>query len=532
MTWRRPRDIGRGRQAGVLVPLASLSSSRSWGIGELGDIEALAAWLQQAGFELLQLLPLNELAAGQSSPYSAISGMAIDPVYIGMSSVHELSVGGRPVDLSPTDASLVTALRAGTHLELTKVRALKRRALSVAFARFDVEHWGRQTARALEFSRYVKRQAWWLDDHALFRAIQDEDHPGLPWTGWPPELRHREPAALAAARTRLDSAVRFHKYCQWIAESEWQRARMRSPVKIIGDYPFSLELDSVDVWAHQDDFLLDATVGAPPDAFSGTGQDWGLPAYRWDRVQAQGFAWLHARARRCAALFDGFRVDHIAGFYRTYIRPRDGGAPYFDPSEETEQRLLGEQVVSICRSVGTFVTAEDLGVIPDVVRTSLAELGVPGYRVLRWERRWDDPARPFIEPERYPANSVATSGTHDTSTLAGWWDEADVAEREQLLRLVDPRGERSWENTRQFDADLRDVLLERLLASGSTIVILPIQDLFGWRDRINVPNTVSERNWTFRIPWPLDTLAERPEAADMARQLFDWCVRYGRMARG
>ena len=316
MTWRRPRDIGRGRQAGVLVPLASLSSSRSWGIGELGDIEALAAWLQQAGFELLQLLPLNELADGQSSPYSAISGMAIDPVYIGMSSVHELSVGGRPVELSSTDGSLVAALRAGTHLELTKIRALKRRALNVAFARFDVEHWGRQTARALEFSRYVEREAWWLDDHALFRAIQDEGHPGVPWTGWPPELRHREPAALAAARIRLDSVVRFHKYCQWVAESEWQRARMRSPVKIIGDYPFSLALDSVDVWAHQDDFLLDATVGAPPDAFSATGQDWGLPPYRWDRIQAQGFAWLQARARGVYAELTDVSASEMVAFGR------------------------------------------------------------------------------------------------------------------------------------------------------------------------------------------------------------------------
>ena len=127
----------------------------------------------------------------------------------------------------------------------------------------------------------------------------------------------------------LPTSVLFRQYIQWIADEQWRRARAAAGergVKLFGDLPFMVDGDSADVWARQSDFDIEASVGVPPDAFSATGQDWGMPAYRWDVIARQDFRWLRDRARRSAALYDGYRVDHLVGFYRTYSRPRNGGS--------------------------------------------------------------------------------------------------------------------------------------------------------------------------------------------------------------
>src|SRR5262249_26413152 len=152
---------------------------------------------------------------------------------------------------------------------------------------------------------------------------------------------------------------------------------------------------------------------APPDAFSATGQDWGMPVYRWDAIAADDFRWLRDRARRSADLYDGYRIDHLVGFYRTYGQPRDGDPPFFTPSDEADQKALGERIIEILRGAGAEVVAEDLGTVPDFVRESLVRLEVPGFRVFRWERHWDTDGQPFRDPTEYPVSSVATSGTHD-----------------------------------------------------------------------------------------------------------------------
>ena len=242
----------------------------------------------------------------------------------------------------------------------------------------------------------------------------------------------------------------------------------------------------------------------PPDSFSATGQDWGLPVYRWDVIAAGGFQWLRARARRAAALFDGIRLDHLVGFYRTYARDTDGNA-WFTPSEEHTQRWQGEQVIAAMREPGLHVLAEDLGVIPDFVRASLTSLHVPGYKVMRWERAYHAPGQPFIDPATYPEESVAASGTHDTETTAEWFDTLPAHDRMALTGRIG-----------KFDARVRDALLTRILHAGSGQAFIPMQDVFGWPDRINTPATVGDHNWTWRLPWPIDTWATVPEAVERA----------------
>ena len=257
--------------------------------------------------------------------------------------------------------------------------------------------------------------------------------------------------------------------------------------------------DSPDVWARQREFRFDATIGVPPDAFSETGQDWGLPPWRWDVMAATDFAWMRSRARRYAALYDGFRIDHLVGLYRMYIRPIDKAvAAFFEPSDEARQLRLGETMVGVLGS-GTpspMLIAEDLGLIPDFVRESMARLDLPGLKVLRWERSWNLAGHPAIDPKEFAECSVATTGTHDIEPLAA---TAEGATDEQ-----------------------RAVTLQSLLSAGSRLTLIPLQDVFGWTERINTPAVVDEINWTWRLPWPVDTWLGDARTVEPADRLRAW----------
>jgi 4-alpha-glucanotransferase len=509
------------RRAGILIPLFSIPTSDSWGIGEIADIPVLAAWLRAAGQRILQLLPINEMPPGETSPYSALSAMAIDPQFISLRDVAEFAGAGGEARLQPTERARLQAARAARTIDYPAVRELKQLALRRAFARFKDAEWDAGTQRGAALRRYIEQEAGWLEDYALFRALHAR-YDERSWFEWPAPLRDREPAALAQVRTELADDILFRQYVQWVAQEQWTAARAAArEVALFGDLPFMVSGDSADVWARQDEFRLDASVGVPPDAFSETGQDWGLPVYRWDVLAERDFDWLRVRSRRNATLFDGYRVDHLVGFYRTYFRPKEGGRPQFTPSEEPEQTRLGEQVLQVFREPGTEIIAEDLGVVPDFVRASLARLAVPGYKVLRWERQWDVDGQPFRDPMQYPACAVATSGTHDTEPMMTWWESASAEEQEAVHAIPSVRA-------RLRDDNIREALVETLVASGADLLILPIQDVFGWQDRINQPATVTDTNWTWRLPWPVDRMVYEPEAVAVASQLRAWSERYGR----
>lgn len=530
MRRRRPAS----RRGGILVPLFSLASSRSWGIGEIDDIEPMARWLSSAGQRLLQLLPINEMPPGETSPYSALSAMAIDPQFIAIASLEDFEEIGGEAGLEPADRARLDAVRLSPQIDYRNVRDLKLATLRRAFAHFRDREWKSGTRRAAAFSAFREQQAWWLDDYALFRALHAR-HDERGWTDWPEPLRTRQPDVLEAARAQLADDILFRQYLQWIAGDQWGSARDRAgDVALFGDLPFMVSADSADVWARQDAFRTDASVGVPPDAFSDTGQDWGLPVYRWDVLASRDFDWLRLRARRNADLYDGYRVDHLVGFYRTFFRPHDGGHARFTPEDEWAQRALGERVLEVFREGGAEIIAEDLGTVPDFVRESLARLNVPGYKVFRWERRWHEPGQPFKDPEQYPNVAVATSGTHDTEPMVVWWEGAAQDERLAVLeipsvrrRLVDDDVAAALDSQELTHA-VREALLEALYASGADILIMPIQDVFGWRDRINQPATVGDPNWTWRLPWPVDRISEQPQAMAVADQLREWSARHGR----
>jgi 4-alpha-glucanotransferase len=228
----------------------------------------------------------------------------------------------------------------------------------------------------------------------------------------------------------------------------------------------------------------------------------------------------------------------VVGFYRTFVRPKVGGKGVgkgiFIPADEPEQTALGEQVLGVFKSTGVEIVAEDLGTVPDFVRESLSRLVIPGYKVFRWERQWHAPGQPFRDPPEYPAVSVATSGTHDTEPMTIWWAEAPLEEREVVLDTPSVRSRLSEAQRAQaiespaLTSPLRNTLLEVLFASGSDLLVLPIQDAFGWSDRINQPATVGDQNWTWRLPWPTDRMSGEAEATTVGRRLREWSLQYDR----
>jgi 4-alpha-glucanotransferase len=481
------------------------------------DVDPLSGWLASAGFDRLMLLPIGPLADGVTSPYSAMSSMAIDPIYVSLDVVEDLARAGGRSALSEDARRHLDYAVAATRVDYAGVRRAKSEALDLAFSRFVQDEWSALTTRGASLAGYIARERWWLDDYALFRALS-EAVPRASWRDWPAPVRDRDPQALDDARRRFARDVLRHQYWQWIAEEQWQQARAAAKahgVSVLGDLPFVASDESADVWARRPEYLADVSVGAPPDAFSAEGQDWRLPAYNWPVIAAGGFDWLHQRARRMAALFDGIRIDHLVGFFRTYARPRTGGA-FFTPADEASQIRQGETILEIFLASGALILAEDLGTVPDFVRATLARLGVAGSKVLRWERDWHAPGQPFLDPAGYPPASVALTGTHDTETLADWWAHAGDDERRALVALP---ALREWrlDPAQPWSDDVRDALLELVYRSGSTELLLPIQDVFGWRDRINIPGTVGERNWTWRLPWPVDRMAGAPEASERAR---------------
>jgi 4-alpha-glucanotransferase len=490
------------RLAGLSVPLLSLRSQRDCGVGEFGDLAPFADWAARAGQHVIALLPLGELAGGEESPYNALSSFALDPLYLSPEGIEEL--GGITVE----PPALIRAATA----DRERARTWKEPLFDEAFRRFRALPAHHPRRRRLG---ELRRRASWLVDYSLFRALLDEQG-GRSWKDWPEPLRRRDPQALAAARRRLDERILRCEYLQLVAEEAWRDARCaaeRCGVLLMGDLPFAPSENSADVWANPELFDLSRSAGAPPDAFSATGQRWGLPMYRWQEMRRSGWAWFRRRVRRMAELYDLFRVDHVVGLFRTFGFV--GESPCgFDPPQEAAQIDQGREILSMIIEEGrpALPVAEDLGVIPEFVTETLAALDVPGYRVLRWAREGDR----FVDPREYPECSVATTGTHDTEPLAVWWGELPRRERRGLLAAI---GVGEAPAGGELTTELRRSILARLYASPSRMVIFPIQDLFGWRERVNTPATIGGANWRYRLPFTATELATLPAPAAEAEQL-------------
>ncbi|HEY1956914.1 MAG TPA: 4-alpha-glucanotransferase [Polyangiaceae bacterium] len=491
--------VSRPRIAGVTLPLFSLRSERDWGIGEIADLPACARLLRRHGFSVVQLLPPHELALGETSPYGARTGFGLDPIYASVGSIVDLGDGELERALGEEGLRERDALRALAHVDYGRVRALKMRALEAAFRNFEEREWKKDTARTARLRGFVGREEMWEQDLALYVALREE-HGGTGWSTWPTPERTRDPATLDEARARLAPRIRFHQYLQWQLFEQWESARAavrEEGVMLYGDLPFVVGRESSDVWSCSRLFRSDLDLGAPPDEFSDVGQSWGLPPYDWNALEAEQHAWLRARAAHAARLYHGFRLDHVVGYFRQYVRKGEALGD-FDPKDERDQESHGRRVLTAMRGAAqnAEIIVEDLGVIPQFVRRTLGDMSLPGYKIIPWEKEPDETMR---NPAEFPEISVASYSTHDTPPLLAFYDSLPARDRASLVALA-----KTSEDAPEPERER--ALLSLLFSSRSALTMVLVTEIFGERTRINTPSSVGAHNWSYRIPAAVERL--------------------------
>jgi 4-alpha-glucanotransferase len=482
------------RGAGVVLPLFSLRSGRDYGIGEILDLPLACRWAKTGGFSWVQVLPPQELGGDETSPYGARSAFALDPTYLTLDALPGVTSNLVAEVLGTSGLRERDELRAEAKVHYADVRRLKRKVLDAAVARFVDHQLAVGGSEAEAFTRFCEAEADWLEPFVSYVARWNQQGK-LGWRTWPADA-----PAPAEADLRAERVKQFFLRSQW---RQAQREREAIGVKLMGDVPFILGTESADVWANQDVFRFDKTLGAPPDPFSADGQDWSLPAFDFDALAAANHAWLRRRTRVARELFDAFRLDHVVGYFRMWLWTHADGARQgaFDIKEERAQAARGRRLLAIMQeeSGPDALIAEDLGVIPDFVREALRDLGIPGYRVLPWER--DE--RGLRDPKSFPSRSVATYSTHDTAPIGAWWADFSADEQRELAELAgfDPA----------VDARERHLGLMRLLCnSSSELVLVLFEEVLARTGRINVPGTVGPHNWSLRLHRPLEELLRDP----------------------
>lgn len=503
-----------GRLSGVLQPLFSFRSDRDAGVGDFAALDPFFGWMQRAQQRMLMVLPLLPTTPGDPSPYSTRSAFGLNPLFLHLDWLPEGAT------LTDAEKKQLELARAAPAIRYDLVFPLKTAVLERAFATFEKQG---PTARSADFDRFCEAQHFWLANYALYSALS-EAFGAKPWWEWPAPLATRDHRAVEEARAKHAKRVRFHQWLQWVCDGQWQRVRKQARerhVLLCGDEPFIIGQDSADCWANQKYLRRDARLGVPPDDFSADGQDWGLPWFDFEAMEADGDTWIKARAKAAAATYDTRRIDHAIGYFRQYLRDERTPRGRFVPAEEPAQRARGERNFRIL-SEGTSIVAEDLGVIPRFARDTLAQLGLPGYQVMRWSR--EDGI--YRDPHHYPEVSLVTTGTHDTEPMRTWWEQAAGWERETVCRVW-PELRRFGSPPAEFSAEVHEALLQAALNAQSDWCIIPWGDVFGERERINMPGSVGPQNWSYRMRPTVESLVSREDTTRAA----DWLARLTREAR-
>ena len=472
------------RSAGVLLHPTSFPGR--FGIGDLGPpADRFLAWAQAAGQRWWQILPLGPPARGQS-PYTAYSAFAGNPLLI---SPDLLRRRGLLTDEDLSDAPDFPADR----VDFNRVAPWKERLLRRSWRHV------RQLANATlddalrEFSQ-APEQATWLDDWALFAALHAH-HGGRSWWRWPGDLAARDTSALIAARRELAEEIAYQRYVQFLFASQWRQladAAHRRGLRILGDLPIYVALDSADAWAHRELFDLDdagrprAVAGVPPDYFSDDGQLWGNPLYRWDRMADDGFSWWVERLAANLRWCDALRLDHFRGFEAYWRVPADAETAAAGDWAPGPGKALFD---ALEKALGPLpLIAEDLGDITPEVESLRRELGLPGMKILQFAFNSDDSEH---LPHHHEPATVVYTGTHDNQTSAGWAEHLDPDSARRLRLHTGAEGE---------PGDIAWSLIRTAYLSPAETAIVPIQDVLGLGNeaRMNVP-AVAEGHWTWRL---------------------------------
>ncbi len=495
------------RSSGVLLHPTSLPGR--YGIGDLGEWAfRFVDWLEAAGQTIWQVLPLGPTSYGDS-PYQSLSTFAGNPLLI---SFDKLVAEGW---LLPEDVAKVPNFPPYL-VDFGNVISYHNHVLAKAYARFDATASGAQRS---EFVAWCAQESYWLDDWALFIALKNL-YGGKPWVEWPEGEALRDSAVLEATRVKNARSIDEHKFRQWLFFKQWHELKAyanNKGIRLVGDVPIFVAHDSSDVWANRDDYYLDATgnptviAGVPPDYFSPTGQRWGNPLYRWDKMAENDYSWWISRIKATLSLVDLVRIDHFRGFEAywevpateaTAVKGQWVPGPKFDFFNVVVQRVSDLPII-----------AEDLGLITPGVIELRDSLGLPGMKILQFAFGGSGGENTFL-PHNFVPNCVVYTGTHDNNTTVGWWNSGEATDDirnflpEYMGRKVD---EIQWD------------LIRLAMASVAHTAVVPLQDVFGFGadTRMNTPGRESGNwGWRFTSEWLNHPARER--LAYMTRLYGRW----------
>lgn len=497
------------RAGGVLLSITSLPSK--YGIGCFSkSAYDFVDWLKGAGQTYWQILPLGPTSYGDS-PYQSFSTFAGNPYFISLEALVEEGV------LTEAECEAADFGDKPGSVDYEKMYQARYPLLRKAYERSKI-------SENQDYQRFVADNGWWLGDYALFMAVKDW-FDGAPWTEWAEDIRLRWPNAMDYYRRELYFDVEFQQYLQYTFYMQWMKLKNYANdrgIRLIGDIPIYVAMDSADTWAHPELFQLDennvplAVAGCPPDGFSAIGQLWGNPLYRWDYHWDTGYEWWISRLEYCFRLYDVVRIDHFRGFDEYYSIPYEATTAVDGHWEKGPGMALFARVEE---ALGRReVIAEDLGYVTDSVRELVRSSGFPGMKVLEFafDSRDSGCANDYL-PHNYEENCVAYTGTHDNETIRGWFDSISTEEqemaREYLCDSRTPKKELNW------------AFISLIMRSSARICIIPMQDYLGYGNecRMNKPSTVGI-NWKWRL-----TGEELTE--ELKKKLYDMARRYGRLAR-
>ncbi|GHF35833.1 4-alpha-glucanotransferase [Streptomyces mashuensis] len=545
---RLPRPPARGH--GFLVQLYSLLSARSWGMGDLGDLAELAAWSGRAfGTDFLQVNPLHAAVPGpptDPSPYRPSSRRFPDPVHLRVEAVPEyaLLTGAAREEAASLVARAAAlregVLREGALIDRDAVWELKRRALELVHAVPP------GPGRGAAFDAFVAAGGRALEDHCTWNALAEVHGPD--WRSWPAALRDPRSAATARARDELADRVGFHRRLAWLTDEQLaaaQRAAREAGMRVglVHDLAVGVHPSGADAWAGQDAFAAGMSVGAPPDAFSPHGQDWGLPPWRPDALAATGYGPYRELLRGALRHAGALRVDHVMGLFRLWWVPQGG-----EPRDGTYVRYdAGAMLAALAleaHRAGAAVIGEDLGTVGPGVREALAGRGVLGTSVLWFERDYEKDGAP-LEPARWRTDCLATATTHDLPSTAARLTGDHVGLRHRLGLLTRPLEEEQQEDAADRaqwlalfgrlgllpegpdDEEAAVKAVHRfLLRTPARLVGVWLPDTVGDRRPQNVPGTWDQYpNWRLPVadaagrPVSLEELAASPRLHALMEEL-------------
>lgn len=496
------------RLSGILLHPTSLPSP--YGIGDLGkEACAFVDFLKASGQHLWQILPLTHTGYGDS-PYQSFSAFAGQPLLI---SPDHLTASG----FLTADETADCPVSDPEHIDYAVIIPWKEQLFTLAYTRFQAKLDSDPELRR-NFEAFCMEKKDWLDDYALFMACKKAND-GVSWLEWEEPYRHPSPEQKDMLSRTLANEINYYKFLQFLFFSEWNELKTyanENGVRIIGDIPIFVSMDSADVWANQHLFQLDEkgfpidVAGVPPDYFSATGQLWGNPLYNWDAHRSSGFQWWISRIRSQLDILDILRIDHFRGFEAYWA------VPYGDETAVNGRWVKApghELFQAVADALGSDlpIIAEDLGVITPEVDALREAFGFPGMKVLQFA--FDSVGENDYLPHRFRTPScVCYTGTHDNDTSLGWYGTLPEHCREKFRAYTGNTDE----------ARLHFDFLRLCMGSIARYSIFPLQDALalGSDCRMNTPGTPAG-NWNWRFQ--KDALT-----AELAETLKNMSVLYGR----